>query len=182
MTKKREPRHVTFVLQFPATDIRKSAEQYSYKTDSDDEKRLMSEIGPRVKQRGYFDGADFLAACKWKSTRPARHYTKNADDDVRKVTALALATADERLRICLLTALRGVDYPMASVLLHFGATDYPILDFRAFEALGVFDVGWYTFEIWKQYTDFCRDMAKQNGVDMRTLDRALWQWSKDNPR
>ena len=35
-------------------------------------------------------------------------------------------------------ALSGVRWPTASVLLHFGHRDrYPILDYRALEALGV---------------------------------------------
>jgi hypothetical protein len=98
------------------------------------------------------------------------------------LTALAFSTADERLRICLLTALHGVDWPMASVLLHFGSRErYPILDWRALESLGVDDLNCYTFKIWKQYTDVCRAFADENKVDMRTLDRALWQYSKDNP-
>lgn len=180
---KRPPRQFNFLLQFPAEDIPKLAADYSYKTDDDKERRLLTEIGPRVRQRGFYDRDDFLAACEWKSERPAWRYSQNADDDIRNITQLALSTADEHLRVCLLTALRGVDLPMASVLLHFGFDNrYPIIDFRAFEALGVPRQSYYTVETWQKYTDVCRDLAQQSGVDMRTLDRALWQYSKDNPR
>src|SRR5438046_3174477 len=102
---KRAPKQSTFTLQFPAADIPKLAADYSYKTDDDKERRLLTEIGPRVRQRGFYDRDDFLAACEWKSERPVWRYTQNADDDIRKVTELALSTNDEHLRVCLLTAL-----------------------------------------------------------------------------
>jgi hypothetical protein len=38
----------------------------------------------------------------------------------------------------------------------------------------------YKFEYWFKYVTFTRQLAKENEVDMRTLDKALWQWSKDN--
>jgi hypothetical protein len=178
---KRTPKQMTFTLQFPAADIPKLAKDYRYKTSDNKEERLLKEIGPRVRQRGYYDRADFLATCEWKSERPAWRYTKNADDDIRNVTQLALSTADEHLRVCLLTALRGVDVPMASVLLHFGFDNrYPIIDFRAFEALGIPRQSYYTVETFQQYTSFCQELAAQNSVDMRTLDRALWQYSKEH--
>jgi hypothetical protein len=67
------------------------------------------------------------------------------------------------------------------VFLHFFHPDpYPILDIRALEALGIKKPAVYTFEFWYKYVTFTRQLAKESGVDMRTLDKALWQWSKDN--
>jgi len=79
--------------------------------------------------------------------------------------------------------MNGVSWPTASVLLHFGYFDlYPVLDFRALWSLGIdSERTEYDFEFWWQYTQFCRELAKDVGVTMRTLDRALWQYSKDNP-
>ena len=99
----------------------------------------------------------------------------------------SLASQNERIRIEVLTLLHGVSWPTASVLLHLGHPDpYPILDFRAMWSLSV-DVpddtsGFYTFDLWWAYTQFCRKLANQCGVDMRTLDRALWQYSKMNQK
>ena len=60
----------------------------------------------------------------------------NAEGFVNAVTATALATPDERLRIEVLTLLDGVDWPTASVVLHFCHADpYPILDYRAIWSL-----------------------------------------------
>jgi hypothetical protein len=32
------------------------------------------------------------------------------------------------------------------------------------------------------YVGICRRLASQAGVQMRTLDRALWQWSKEKSK
>ena len=87
----------------------------------------------------------------------------------------------ERLRIGALRCLSGVEWPTASVLLHLAHKEhYPILDFRALWSLGFDKPPAYTFDFWKKYVQTCRRLAKQQGVDMRTLDRALWQYSKEN--
>jgi hypothetical protein len=73
-----------------------------------------------------------------------------------------------------------VSWPTASVLLHFGRADpYPILDFRALQSLGVEQPSQYTFDFWWAYVQACRRLADKHGVDMRTFDRALWQWSAE---
>jgi hypothetical protein len=88
------------------------------------------------------------------------------------VTRTALATPDDRLRIEVLRLLRGVDWPTASVILHFAHTDrYPILDFRALWSLGADDPPAYGYELWAAYTMACRRLADQCRVSMRTLDR-----------
>jgi len=33
---------------------------------------------------------------------------------------------------------------------------------------------------WSDYTLFCRKLAEDAGVTIRELDRALWQYSKEN--
>jgi hypothetical protein len=100
---------------------------------------------------------------------------------VREVTGWALGAATERGRIEPLTLIDGVQWPMASVLLHiFHSDPYPILDFRALWSVDSDVPAVYTFEFWWVYVTFCRATADANGVDMRTLDRALWQYSKEN--
>jgi hypothetical protein len=100
-------------------------------------------------------------------------------DVVEEATRLALAARSEALRIKLPMTLDGVSWPTASVVLHFAHQEpYPILDVRALHALGV-DKAVYTLQLWLGYVDACRRLATETGVDMRTLDRALWQWSKE---
>lgn len=40
----------------------------------------------------------------------------------------------------------------------------------------------HDFSFWQEYPGFCRDVAQDCGVSIRTLDRALWQFSKENQR
>lgn len=163
-------------LRFDPAQIMYWAGRYAYADDA----AVETGVSPRTKKRGCFDRDDFLVLCRWKAPRAERHYVQNADVDIRAVTSLALATVDERLKISLMMALHGVNWPIASVMLHFGAQDvYPILDVRALWSLGVPKVNFYTFGLWWTYTQQCRQLAREAGVTMRNLDRALWQYSKE---
>ncbi|MFG0251479.1 MAG: hypothetical protein ACF8NJ_01235 [Phycisphaerales bacterium JB038] len=123
-----------------------------------------------------------MTLADWKSPRTRPHIASNDDNWIHDVTRLALSTPSERLRIESLTLLRGVGWPMASVILHFCHTDpYPILDFRALWALGAEEPE-YDFSFWQTYTRTCRNLAARAACDMRTLDRALWAYSKANQR
>ena len=73
---------------------------------------------------------------------------------------------------------------MASTILHFTHREpYPILDFRALWSLGIEQQpAYYVFSMWWEYVATCRRLADQAGVSARELDRALWQYSKENQR
>ena len=78
-----------------------------------------------------------------------------------------------------LTLLNGVRAPTATALLAVALPNqHTILDFRGTEALkrlGEWDgTGGYI-----AYLDVCRSMAARLDIDLRTLDQALWRWSKD---
>ena len=38
----------------------------------------------------------------------------------------------------------------------------------------------YTFERWQEYVRLCRNAATEHGIDMRTLDNALWMADKES--
>jgi len=79
-----------------------------------------------------------------------------------------------------LRSLAGVEFRTASVLLHLAYPErYPILDKRALHALGVRAPATYSFGLWSEYVEEYRRLAEAAGVDGRTLDRALWQWSSE---
>jgi len=165
-----------FALQFDAAQIPILALRYSYPR----EERVVSEIGPAVRERGYYTRAEFLEVCEWKTARSKSRAAKNTEDEVREATRLALSVTAEPLRIWIPMALSGVSWPTASVLLHFGHHDrYPILDVRALEALGVTQTVLYTVAFWSGYVAACRKIDDETGLGMRTIDRALWQWSKE---
>ena len=91
-----------------------------------------------------------------------------------------IVTPEDSVRIGALLALRGVQWPMASVILHFAFPDrYPILDVRAMNTVGGSTL--YTFERWLEYLELCRATAKTHGITMRTLDKALWAFDKGSP-
>jgi hypothetical protein len=103
----------------------------------------------------------------------------NQESYVKEVTSIALA-GSERVRIETLTILDGVSWPTASVILHFfHRSRYPILDFRALWAVKLKPPSQYGFDYWWSYVKYCRTLASANRVDMRTVDRALWQYSKE---
>jgi hypothetical protein len=171
-----------FSIRFLKTDVPTWAKKYSY---GEDERVL--EIGVRSRSAGYYKRDDFLEVCEWKTRgRPRRHYQRNSEQDVRRVTAIALSSADEKTRITSLIGahggLRGVSWPTASVLLHLAHKDpYPILDFRALWSLQV-ERSYYTFNFWQDYVQACRALAVECDVSMRDLDRALWEYSNKNQR
>lgn len=94
-----------------------------------------------------------------------------------EITAVAFSTTNERLRIGALLSLAGVEWPMASVILHFAFPDhYPILDVRAMNSVGGSTI--YNFDRWLNFVRICRDKREEYAVPMRTLDKALWGFDK----
>jgi hypothetical protein len=164
-----------FRLRFPLSEVMYWAARYSYADDAE-----VEAIGRSASKRGSYTRDEFLTVTRWKTQRSRSRCEGNDEASVEATTRLALSAPEERIRIEAFTRLHGVAYPTASVLLHFARPDaYPIIDFRA-----LWSLGWaspptsYTFAFWWAYTLACRSLAKNAGVTVRTLDRALWQYSK----
>jgi hypothetical protein len=171
---------VQFKLRFPTQDIAHWAARYSYPGED----RIVRRVAPAARARGYLRQSEFLEVCKWKTPRSQSRCATNPADTIREATRLALHTADERLKIGILRVLTGVEWPTASVILHFcDHRPYPILDYRALWSLGHPNPPTtYTFDFWWEYTQFTRHLADNSGHSMRDLDRALWQYSKERQR
>src|SRR6266576_926538 len=157
-----------FGLRFPLAEIPHWASRYSYPGED----RLAERVAPAVRARGYLTRAEFLALCKWKTPRTAKRCALNSSQQIRDATHLSFGTADERVKIGILRLLDGVDWPTASVL----------LDFRALWSLAIATPPKYTFEFWWAYVTFTRQLIDSSGEAMRTVDRALWQYSKERQR
>ncbi len=161
-------------INFTREQILEYAARYVY--DADDV------LGARMEaaaQRGHMTQADLVevARWKWRGGRTRQLCSQNTEAEVREITGVSFAAESERLRIGALLALRGVQWPMASVILHFAFPDrYPILDVRAMNTVGGSTL--YTFEKWLEYCELCRATAKRHDVSMRTLDKALWAFDK----
>jgi len=168
-----------FSLRFGLEEIEHWASRYP----AADDYQVEMVIGPQVRASGYYTKSALVDICRWKTPRSRPRVARNPEGFVHAVTQTALSTPDKRLRIEVLTLLDGVSWPTASVLLHFGHPDpYPILDFRALSSLGIETPPVYRFDFWWEYVLACRHLATGAGVSMRTLDRALWQYSKENSR
>ena len=121
--------------------------------------------------------------CSWKTVRSRPKVAENTEAAVVDATRRALSAGDEATRIGALLELEGVGVPTASTLLYFAfPDDYPILDIRALESLGVKPRSTYPVSFWLEYLGACRELARRAGVSLRTLDKALWQYSKELSR
>ena len=47
-------------------------------------------------------------------------------------------------------------------------------------SLGIVKVPTGSVHYYLNYLTKCRELARKQNVSLRTLDRALWQWSKEN--
>jgi hypothetical protein len=166
----------TFDLQFPATEIEALATRFG----SLNETRLLT-VGTAARARGYYTHEEFIEVCAWKTPRSRPKVASNTEPAVTEATRRALTTADEETRMTALIGLAGVGVPTASVLLYCAFPhDYPILDVRALESLGVKPRSQYPVSFWLEYLAACRELATRHGVSIRTLDKALWEHSKES--
>ena len=155
-------------------EVLKFSELYVYDEDDKLGDRLRLAVG-----RGHLTLDDLIAVARWKwrGGRTRQLVADNTEEEVREISSVSFAAKTERLRIGALLALRGVQWPIASVILHFAFPDrYPILDVRAMNTVGGSTL--YTFGKWIEYVTLCRRKAAEFDVSMRVLDRALWAHDK----
>jgi len=164
-------------LRFDESQINEIASRYVYPREETELTNLRDEI----QRKGYIDKQILQLVAIWKAPRSAGHINKNTNEYIKEISSFSFATCNERARIQSLTNLDGVSWPTASVILHlFHNNPYPILDFRAIWSINLDEPKQYKYSYWKPYVKFCCDLAQTNNVSMRILDRALWQYSKEN--
>jgi hypothetical protein len=179
-----------FQLQPAEAELQDLAEQY-WQTAGEKEHELEKaafEAGEAIRN-GDYSLANLEAIVRWKSERAVQVLIGNSNDKIRR--ALAVATSPEastEAAVKALLDLHGIDIALASaVLAAIFPERYTVLDFRALEALGHarHDVRFY-----EEYLAFCKRLAESNIVrpqselpaptPLRTLDRALWEWSRSH--
>lgn len=162
-------------MRLPPTKINAYAQRYSYPLDS------IQEAAQFAKDNGYLTSTQLHSIARWKSERRAGLTNLNDSDFVEEITRFSFSARHEVSRIGSLLLLKGVSYPTASVILHFCKdTSYPILDVRAIWSLGRNQPSVYSINYWLEYVKTCRKLAEKHGVSVRQLDKALWQYSKEN--
>ena len=133
----------------------------------------------RVRQRRYMTLGELKRTADWFSPGPfvIGKVRKNASEHVEGVTRNSFAAANDGERVEILRGLDGVDWSMASAILHFAFPEcrYPIVSKYVTEAIEAPPVD--SLEGWLKVTEFLRIKSREYGVEIRELDRALWAYS-----
>jgi hypothetical protein len=179
-----------FQLQPSEADLQELAEQYWQKAGEKQHQleKAAFEAGEAIRN-GDYSLANLEAIVRWKSERAVQYLIGNSNEKIRRALAVAASpesTTDAAVKALL--DLHGVDITVASaVLAAIYPERYTVLDFRTLEALGHarHDVHFY-----EEYVAFCKRLAESNIVKpqadlpgttpLRTLDRALWEWSQSH--
>lgn len=163
-------------LRIPENLIRSYCEKYDYRADP-----ILTHVAHAAKKQGFLTREQLHEIALWKSKRRAELTLDNDENFVREITGFAFSANNEHSRIGALSLLKGVQFPTASVILHFCVDrNYPILDFRAIWSLGIKKPSTYSAEYWCEYTKLCRSLAKKHNLTVRELDMALWQYSREH--
>ncbi len=179
-----------FQLQPAETELQTLAEQYWHTTGEKDREleKAAFEAGEAIRN-GETTLANLEAIVRWKSERAVQYLIGNSSEKIRQALGVAASPdATTETAVKALLDLHGVDLPVASAILAAIFPErYTVLDYRALEALGHarHDVHFY-----EEYLEFCKRLAESNIVSpqselpaptpLRTLDRALWEWSRNN--
>jgi hypothetical protein len=168
-----------FDLQLDIREVADHAARYPLQDDVD-----VLAMGRAARKRGYYTQAELRRVCRWKTPRSGPLVARNSVAEVKRATLTASSDgSDESERMRALRELDGVDWASASVLLHLAYPErYPILDVRVLHALGIRRRVTYGYRFWLEYVDAYRELLARAGVDGRTLDRGLWQWSAEQGR
>jgi hypothetical protein len=166
-----------FKLQFPLDQVR----GYAARFPAGDEDRQRA-IGVAARERGWYSRAEFLQVCRWKTARSAPLVAQNSTAQIEAATRIALASGTgDHAALHALLDLTGVGWATASVLLHVAHPErYPIWDVRALQALGINRRLAPSDARWSEYVATYRALILRAGVDGRTLDKGLWQWSVEH--
>jgi thermostable 8-oxoguanine DNA glycosylase len=168
-------KNYSFQLQFAPSRIRELSERYSYRLE--DEEAMAS--GKRI-ARGEYTRRNLEAIFEWKTGgRGKSRLHVNTDEEIEDALRAAVEAKTERTAVSVLSGLYGIEIPVASAVLTAVSPErYTIIDYRALEALGE-NRTWHTVDSYLAYLVCCRRLARENGVSLRELDRALWQWSAE---
>lgn len=168
-------------MEITKKKIKEYAERYNQRYKGSDDEKIEKEMKEWLKKNRYMGREGFVKIGLWKSKRPKNWYEKNDDLTVKEITTFSFATKCEKAKIKSLLVLNGVSYPLASVILHFAFPNrYPIMDFRVIWSLGWEQPKYYTFDFWEKYFIEMRRISGKLQEDIRTIDKALWEYSKEN--
>ena len=137
-----------------------------------------------VEDNGYLTKCELIEMAHWKDRFAPSNIKCNSPERIEAVTRDAFRPGDDWEKLEKLMGysggLHGVGQSIASVILHlYDAGDYPIFDVHALYSIRINkEEVEYDEKFWKKYVKFCQAKADCHDVCMRTLDRALYKFSK----
>ena len=154
-----------------------------YDADYKPKGRVVEEEMKRLlKKQKYLRRENLIKIVGWKTRNRSVHYCKENDSNkIRELTKRSFCVGDEKARIESLLTLKGVSWRVASAILHFAfPSKYPIWDFRVLQSLD-----WpehYNFNLWQKYCNEINKISKKYKLPIRTVEKALWKYSKEHPK
>jgi hypothetical protein len=166
-------------LQFDSADLRTYASGYKF---TDDAAALAA--GQRI-ANGERSFENLSAIFEWKTKGRGRsrlEKNKCRKEEIEEILGIVVNAKSARAKVAVLTALDGVDVPVASAILTaIDPKTYTIIDYRALEALGS-NTKNRSINFYIEYLNKCRELAATYKMCLRDFDRALWQWSAENSK
>lgn len=168
-------------MEINRQNMLKYADLYDKRYQGTSANLVEKEIKNLLSEQKYLTRDNFIKIGLWKSKRATKHYKSNDDRFVQEITKFSFSTKNEEAKIKSLMVLDGVSFPVASTILHFAfPNDYSIMDFRALWSLGWEQPKSYDFNFWQKYSTEIKKISEELELPFRTIDKALWQYSKDN--
>jgi len=178
-----------FVLPFAAQDLCHLEDGYLRRTTGSKQSlktadEIVLKVGRKIRE-GECTKSNLkkIFQCKNEDSRFWKKLEADFDSNPCERIATTLALADkaksEAEAVGALIKLSGVGVPTASaILMAIYPERYTVIDQLALRALGISnqEIAFYVL-----YNAACRDLAREHGVCLRTLDRALWEYGKRHP-
>ena len=137
-----------------------------------------------VEDKGYLTKCELMEMTRWKDRFAPSNIKCNSPEHIKAVTRDAFGPGDDWEKLEKLMGynggLHGVGQSIASTILHlYDQERYPIFDRHALRSIRINkEEVEGDKKFWKEYVKLCQAKAKCHGVCMRTLDRALYKFSK----
>jgi len=115
--------------------------------------------------------------------------SKNTEDIIRDITCLAFNISHEdedyelELRLRLLTALRGVEIPVASAVLALCYPEqYAVIDFRVWRQIFGVEKRNFSINDYKRYLKEIKRLAAELGWLPQEVDLVIWEYDRQSGR
>ena len=141
-----------------------------------------------VRTRGYLNADEFMLIGMWKSPRQKHNYIKNNAETIKAISKESFKTKDEKVKVIILTSLKGVSVPTASAILTLtDPQNYGVIDIRVWQALYKYGlvrsrssgVG-LSPDDWIEYLDIIRALARKYNTSSRAVEQLIFLHHKNS--